>query len=185
MNVYWHPVSYKKETDLSLTRTLIRVRCSGSNCSFDKPSSELMVAGALCGLLQFLAIWPLSLQLKHFLRAKQLPTKWSGFWQLLQNGLLFWEVRSVRSFSMMFSGLVRQSLVEFWPTIAAYSTAWLNDWRPTLVFTNSNKFYKASFPVSWNTFVSPLKLSSKVLKTLFIARSLITLEFVQSSYCVS
>ena len=76
----------------------------------------------------------------------------------------------------MFSSLVRRSLVEFRPAIAAYSTLWLNDWRPILVFTNSNKFSKVSFPVSWNIFSSPLKLSSKVLRRWFIAKSLIMLE---------
>ena len=76
----------------------------------------------------------------------------------------------------MKKSLVRQSLVEFWPTIAAYSTPWPNDWRPILVFTNSTKFSKVLFPVSWNIFASPLKLSSKVHKRWFIARSLIMLE---------
>ena len=108
MFVYWDPVSYKNGTGSLLAQTLIRVRCSGTRCSFVKPSSESIVAGALRVLLQFLAIWPFSLQLKHFLRAKQLHTKWPGFWQLLQNCLFIWAVRSTRSFS-----LVKRSLVKF------------------------------------------------------------------------
>ena len=89
--------------------------------------------------------------------------------------LLLWEVWSVRRFPIMSSILVRRSLVEFWPTVAAYSTPWLNHWRPILVFTNSNKFSKDLFPGSWNIFASPLKLSSKVFIRWFIARSLIML----------
>ena len=57
MFVYWDPVSYKNGTGSLLAQTLIRVRCSDTRCSFVKPSSESIVAGALHVLLQFLAIW--------------------------------------------------------------------------------------------------------------------------------
>ena len=76
-----------------ITNTNVNRVCGyGSRYSFVKPSIELTVVSAFFAFLQFLAIWPFSLQLKRFLRAKQLLTKWPGFWQLLRNGLLFREV---------------------------------------------------------------------------------------------
>ena len=89
--------------------------------------------------------------------------------------LLLWEMWSVRRFSIMSSILVSWSLVEFCEIKAAYSTPWLNHWRPILKFTNSNKFSKILFPAGWNIFAFPLKLSSKVLIRWLIARSLIML----------